>query len=226
MGDLTFTAVVIMVSLKMQLLEMHNKSIMAGLSIFLSIGGWFLWNIILSATYSNNKIYYVKDALFHRFGRNGLWWLVLLLIMVSLLAFEVAVSAIRVTIDSTFGIGDVDANTFQALEKDPFCKRRFEEAAAPELQQGWDRGAKKSSMELRREEEEERLKLEEEERREVEVKEMLKNRPDAEEWQQQASVTTKTAEGATSTANGQQPERRRSLEIQEMLKRGFGSVRR
>lgn len=32
-----------------------------------------------------------------------------------------------------------DVDVFQALEKDPNVKRRFEEAASSDLQQGWDR---------------------------------------------------------------------------------------
>lgn len=36
MGDLSFVAVVIVISVKLQILEMHNKSFVAGPSVFLS----------------------------------------------------------------------------------------------------------------------------------------------------------------------------------------------
>jgi phospholipid-translocating ATPase len=224
MGQLTFTAVVIMVSIKMQVIEMHNKSITAAISIFCSVGGWFLWNIILACTYSNNTIYYVKDGLFLRFGRDALWWIVLILILISLVSLEIAIIAGRVGLESLFKIGDVDTATFQALEKDPVCKRRFEEAAATELQAGWDHGKKRSSIEIRREEEEAKARLEEQERREGEVREMLRNRPDEENWRPEETERGARDEGAQKPQESGQP--RRSVEIQEMLKRGFGSVRR
>jgi len=63
LGCLTFSVCVTVISCKIQLIEMHDKSVMAAISLVLSIGGWFLWNIILSATYSNNANHYVKDAL-------------------------------------------------------------------------------------------------------------------------------------------------------------------
>jgi phospholipid-translocating ATPase len=228
MGDLTFTAIVILVSTKMQLIEMHNKSITAVISILLSVGGWFLWNILLAIVYSDNKIYRVRDAFFQRFGRDALWWLSLVVILAALVSLELVVAAGRVAVESAFGIGDVDTHTFQALEKDPVCKRRFEEAAAAELQQSWDHGRKKSSLELRRDEEDEVRRVEEQERRETEVREMLRNRPRSLDWERQAAPPLQPNAGVESGEGEQQAETqpRRSLEIQEMLRRGFGNVRK
>ena len=59
---------------------MHNHSVMALISFIASVGGWFLWNIILSSTYTNNVIYAVKEGFLYRFGQNVLWWLVLVLV--------------------------------------------------------------------------------------------------------------------------------------------------
>jgi phospholipid-translocating ATPase len=87
------------------------------------------------------------------------------------LVFELAVQSLLAAYFTT------DENVFQALEKDPAVKRRFEEAAAGELQQGWDRKTNK-----RREDEErvrevvEGLQQKEEARREGEIKNLLRNR--------------------------------------------------
>ncbi|KAF2103894.1 P-type ATPase [Rhizodiscina lignyota] len=212
MGDMTFTACVIIISTKMQLLEMHNKSIVAAISIFLEVGGWFLWNMILAKIYTNNVIYFVRDAFFSRFGRNPLWWLTLILILSAVVIFEIAVASLRA------GLWPTDVDTFQALEQDLEIRKRFEEAAATELQQGWDRGKKKSSMEIARDEAEQ-------EAREGQVQEMLDNRPEQLEDQVKPGMRRGTSFGSTRDVPGQGVPRR-STDIERMLHRGFGSVRR
>ena len=74
---------------------MHDKSIMAAISIVLSIGCWFMWNVVLSAIYGDNVIYKVKHGFLYRFGRNPLWWLVLILVVLSCLIFEFGVASLR-----------------------------------------------------------------------------------------------------------------------------------
>lgn len=66
------------------------------------------------------------------FGASLSWWTCLLLILIAVLVFELGLISLR----SAFFTSDEDV--FQALEKDPDVKRRFEEAAAGELQQGWE----------------------------------------------------------------------------------------
>lgn len=123
MGALTFSACVVIIATKMQFLEIRNKSYTCVIAMFGSIGGWTLWNVILSATYTNNTVYDVKDGLLERFGRNGVWWLTLILIVMAVWAFEIAVRVFKcVFIDD-------DVAIFQELEKDPAIKRRFESAA-------------------------------------------------------------------------------------------------
>lgn len=41
LGVLTYTTVIILISTKIQIIEMHNKSYMAALSFVLSVGGWY-----------------------------------------------------------------------------------------------------------------------------------------------------------------------------------------
>ena len=192
---------------------MHNKSVVVAISFILSVGGWFLWNILLAAIYQNNVIYYVKDNFFDGFGRSALWWLTLILILASVIIYELGVASLRATIwptdvslmlahsqkDTQLKCFQVD--TFQALEQDLDVRKRFEEAAAMELQQGWNRGEKKSSLDIQRGQADQAA-------REGEVQEMLENRPGEME------------EGRASMAG------RRSLDIQEMISRRFGSVRR
>jgi len=98
---------------------------------------------------------------------NPRWWLVLIFIVLCIAVLEYGVSSLRAAWWPT------DVDIFQELEHDLEVRKRFEEASAMELQQGWDRGTKKSSIEL------ERNKLQPQgtqQRDEVEMNDMLRER--------------------------------------------------
>jgi phospholipid-translocating ATPase len=173
--------------------------------MFCSIGGWFLWNLILTATYNpSSKIYYVRDTFLRSFGRSLTWWLCLLLILSSVLVFELGTDSLRAAFFTT------DEDVFQALEKDPVVKRRFEEAASSELQQGWDRTTNKErDQEERVRKVVDELERKEEERREGEVKELLRHRVE--------EVEVSPERSRSGQATGEDPHR--------LLERGFGRVR-
>jgi phospholipid-translocating ATPase len=111
---------------------MHNKSLVALGAILLSLGAVFLWNIILAAIYPNDKVYHVRHAYFVGFGRNPLWWLSLILIVLSVAVFEFGVASVRAAYFTT------DIDVFQQLEREPGLRSRFEDAAQLELRGGWE----------------------------------------------------------------------------------------
>lgn len=115
---------------------MHNKSLIAAFSFVVSIGGWFLWNILLSLVFADNTIYSVKHGILHRFGTDPAWWLVYIFTVAATLLLDVAFITIRVAIWPT------DVDTFQEIEQNPELRKRLEEAASSELQQGWNRAGK------------------------------------------------------------------------------------
>jgi len=186
-------------------IETHTKSIMNFTSIFISIGGWFLWNIILTFQYKRNStIYYVRSTFIKTFGDSLIWWLCLILIIATCLVFEIGTQSLRKVYFPS------DEDVFQTLEKDPIVKRRFEEAASAELQQGWDRKTNKEK------DEEEKLRKvvsdlerKEEERREGEVKEMLRNRATEADFSPE-----RVAEQSDSRED-----------VDRMLSKGYGRVR-
>ncbi|OJD30667.1 p-type atpase [Diplodia corticola] len=272
LGTLTFTSVVILISFKLQGLEMHTKTATAAFSFVLSVGGWFLWCIILASSYKDTEtIYYVKEGLWDpmRFGRNALWWLTLIMILACVAVFEIGVKTAR----AAFWTTDVDR--FQVFEKDPAIKARFEDAAAEELAQGWERfgkegegvperkGKKRVSLSGKKKgkkwdwfglverddsdesdveeaeleavladdelvQHESRIRktrtVEEEQIREGEVRDLLRNRPDELLDAQQRQEEMFEQEMADVEQGRRQP--RTSLEIHEMLARGFGGVKR
>lgn len=229
MGLLCFTACVTVINMKLQFLEIHYKSVLCVVVMIISVGGWFLWNIILSRQYndiSGKGVYDVRDNFLTRTGQNLPFWVVLLLAVSAVLLLEFAVSAIRALLFPT------DVDIFQEFEQDREIRKRFEEAAAMELQQGWDRGNKKSSFELARE-------TEEMEAREKQVQELLE-RPrvmtKTESGREQEVVDVElgayddngvrdsSGEGEHDSSGGAGP--RRSLEIHELFSKGFGSIRK
>lgn len=229
MGLLCFTACVTVINMKLQFLEIHYKSVLCVVVMIISVGGWFLWNIILSRQYndiSGKGVYDVRDNFLTRTGQNLPFWVVLLLAVSAVLLLEFAVSAIRALLFPT------DVDIFQEFEQDREIRKRFEEAAAMELQQGWDRGSKKSSFELARE-------TEEMEAREKQVQELLE-RPrvmtKTESGREQEVVDVElgayddngvrdsSGEGEHDSSGGAGP--RRSLEIHELFSKGFGSIRK
>lgn len=244
MGDLTFTACIVVIASKIQFWEIHNKTYTCAISMFLSIGGWFLWNIILSATYSNNVIYDVKDGFFDRFGRNPLWWLTLILVVVACWALELGIKAVK------FACMPSDADVFRELQKDPAIKKRFEQAAEVGLTAHTSFGSHEHNIlhPVRT--------AEEERQREGEVQEML-DRP---RHPRGVSGNNDDKEGVTlrkrrhsendgkghepkvsfvvarrdlddnddddTDDNGKRKSTRKSANVHELLRRGFGSVRK
>jgi phospholipid-translocating ATPase len=213
LGSLTFTASVILISMKLQVIENHNKSIMAAIACFLSIGGWFLWMMILATVYQDNVTYNVKGGFFHRFGDNLLWWLTLILIIVITMWFEFGVRSLKAAYVPT------DVDLFQVYERDLDIRKRFEEASATELQAGWHHGTKKSSFEQQREQEAQT-------RREIEIQNLL-DRPRVME---EGGVVVAAAAANREVVMEEEKvfvedgPNRPSVEIHDMLSRRFGKV--
>ena len=165
---------VIFGAIKLLFFEMHAKSVANAIAAFISVGGVFLWNIILDFSYHNNVEYDVNDAFLERFGRQGTWWLTLLLSLCTLSVIEVIFRVFKAAYFPS------DTDVFQGLEKDPEMRKKFEEAARLELHQGWEESdmlqdgeadeGTLMSLEDRQKQEAEQL------RRENEVEEMLKLR--------------------------------------------------
>ena len=224
MGALAFTACVTIISLKIQVLELHNKSIAAAIAIFLSVGGWWLWNLLLSLIYPQNVVYNVNHGLLDRFGKNLLWWLTLILIVLAVSLFEITVKSVQTAVWPT------DVDIFQRYEQDLDVRKRFEEAAADLLQQGWDRGTKKSSLEIERE-----AVLQAE--REAQVQELL-NRPrtmspnekipdlGVRRRRSASSECDNDIVAVAERADEIKAAPRRSVEIGDLFSQGFGRVKK
>lgn len=148
----------------------------------------------------------MRNTFLRGFGASLTWWLCLIIILLAFLVFELGTKALFAAFFPS------PEDHFQTLEKDPDVKRRFEEAAADELQQGWDRKTNR----VRDEEEKVRevvegLKRREDERRENEVKELLRSRVEVLEGDAAAPARA----GSEGVAD-----------VEGTLSKGFGKVRR
>ncbi|ETI21650.1 hypothetical protein G647_07997 [Cladophialophora carrionii CBS 160.54] len=229
-GDLVYSVCVVVISLKMQFIELHNKALPAAIAIFLSVGGWWLWNLILSCIYPFSPIYNVNHAFLDRFGRNLLWWVTLILTVAAVCLVEVTIKAVKATVWPS------DVDVFQGFEQDREVRKRFEEASAELLQQGWDRGTKKSSLEIARE-------TAEQAEREAQVEELLqkprgmttetrpKTKRNESGFSMKSSTSTKRQQNPANRSHEmtqvpQPPPGRKSIDIGELFSKGYGAVRR
>lgn len=142
-GVLTYTASVVIINLKLQFIEQQYKSVMAVLAIGLSIAVWALWNVAIAGLYSDDLKYSVKDGLLDRWGRDGVWWLTLLVIILASCIFEYGARALK----SAFFPTDVEI--FQALEKDPKMREKFEEESKMWLGGGLQEGSESQTHQQR-----------------------------------------------------------------------------
>ncbi|OOF98234.1 hypothetical protein ASPCADRAFT_164638 [Aspergillus carbonarius ITEM 5010] len=221
-GLLSFTACVIVINTKLQVLEVHNKTYLCLIVWVISVGGWFLWNLILDARYnfsSGDGIYHVLGNFIFASGHDLAFWAALFVTIVAVIVFEMTVNAVRALLFPT------DVDVFQEYEHDLDIRKRFEEAAASELQQGWDHGKKKSSFELAREEEMEA--------RERQIRELLA-RPRVMMTNPKAAGPVETEDvelggyGANSMPEDEEVPKtpRRSVEVHELFSKGFGAIRK
>ncbi|PQE15568.1 hypothetical protein CJF30_00005985 [Rutstroemia sp. NJR-2017a BBW] len=145
LGTLCFTAAVVIIVTKIMVLEMHSKTYITAIGYFLSVGGWFMWNLLLSALYSTKSLTYnVRDGFIHHFGQNALWWCTLLIILAAVFLFELGVSSVRKTFWGT------DIEVWQELQKDAGVRKRLKMAVEGEgdADMGMQDGKAKNSGEI------------------------------------------------------------------------------
>jgi len=211
LGVLGFSACVTIINLKLQAIDLHNKTATAAAAIFIEVGGWWLWNIILGALYDpRDEIYNVRGSIFESWGRSLLFWLTLIATVLAILHLELILKALWFT----FKPGDTEI--FQALEQDPDVKKRFEESAADLLQQGWDRGNKKSSRELLR-------AAEEQAEREAQVQQLLE-RPRTTTPKRNSCGAEEEEELVMDGTKARKATEKSSVDISELFSKGYGKV--
>lgn len=130
LGVISFTSVICIISIKLQLLEMHYISMINWICILLSCGGWMCWNMFLSYIYTKepSKIYFVAKAIFETFGTDASFWATILVLIGIASCFDILCRLVRGKLRKT------DTDMFQELEKIPEIRQRLEDEAFPEME--------------------------------------------------------------------------------------------
>jgi magnesium-transporting ATPase (P-type) len=132
LGVLSFTSIIFIICIKLQLLEMHHVTIMNWGALVISCGGWMCWNMFLQIVYKDKSaIYFVYGGLFDRFGKDLTFWGTILANIVIAVLVEVLIKLLRVRIMPN------DCDKFESLERNPAVWARLEDESYEELKQGW-----------------------------------------------------------------------------------------
>jgi len=132
-GVLTYTAMIFTINIKIQFLEQHYRSAMNFASTIISCFGWLLWCCLLPGLYKpeTSKIYDALKGLYYGFGKDVTWWASLLIISTMALLFDVILQVFRNWILPT------DSDIFRVLEQNTEIRRKIENEAYDQMQQGW-----------------------------------------------------------------------------------------
>ena len=96
LGDLSFSLAIMWTNIKLLVLEMHAKTRIVGIGFSIIVAGWWAWNAFLSAAYSDNlSPFDVKHGFTKGFGKDPVWWLVLVITLAILVTFELMWKTIR-----------------------------------------------------------------------------------------------------------------------------------
>lgn len=132
-GSIAFTALVIVINVKCEFIEMQNRQWLVFASFCISVFGWALWNLLIMLLYrstSKETIYFVSYGLTY-FGQDQAWWAALLVCFTIPLLFDILLKIFK------FILAPSNDELFQLFEKDIEMRRFFEMESYKELFQGW-----------------------------------------------------------------------------------------
>ncbi|CAK7231159.1 drs2 neo1 protein [Sporothrix eucalyptigena] len=125
MGSLAFSVCIIFINIKMLALELHNQTIISAIGLLISVTGWFLWSILLSAVYkSKSGPYLVHSSFLRNFGRTATWWVTLIVTLAAVVVLELVVNGVRRAVFPT------DLDLMQKIEHDRDVRAVLREHAA------------------------------------------------------------------------------------------------
>lgn len=132
LGVVSFTAIVALINVKAQFLEMHNKNWIAFTSVLLSAGGWLVWCCALPILNSTDGIYDVSHGFYNHFGRDITFWCTCLALTVLPITIDIIYQTLKTAIWPT------DSDIFAELEKKSSVRKKLELGAYNEMKQGWN----------------------------------------------------------------------------------------
>lgn len=130
-GNLVFTAIIVILNVKLIFLEMHSWSVLNYSFFTVSFLGWWFWSVLQAAIYKSEQAYFVKDNLFAGFGTDLSWWSTLLLVILSILLLDIAGQALWSSFYPT------EEDCFRELQTDVILQARLKDEVISESQVNW-----------------------------------------------------------------------------------------
>lgn len=140
LGVLNFTAIVLLINVKCQLVETRNRNWIAFTSLLISCVGWLVWCCLLPGIYSEHPIYDVLSGLYQHFGKDITWWCSCLILTIFPIMLDIVFQTFKMMIMPT------DADIFAELEQKDEIRKKLEFGAFKELSQGWSTEMEPSSI--------------------------------------------------------------------------------
>lgn len=79
-----------------RILQCHHKTVITFVGFFLSVLGWFVWNLFISAAHPISfGPYIVRGSFVHEFGNKLGWWTIAGATTAAVLAFELGLTALQ-----------------------------------------------------------------------------------------------------------------------------------
>lgn len=109
------------------------------MSFLVTVSGWWAWNGFLSEVYSDNlSPYDIKGGFNNGFGRDPIWWLVLILAIAILVTIEVLLKSVQRTLTMANAwplwkrkgknggrCVELDVGMWQEIERNPILHSRL-----------------------------------------------------------------------------------------------------
>ncbi|KAI1377631.1 phospholipid-translocating P-type ATPase [Hypoxylon crocopeplum] len=147
LGDLVFTIGIMWINWKIFIIEMHYKTAIVLGAFVLTIAGWWAWNAFLAGVYAPQPSPYpARDGFTETFGKDPLWWLILIVIVLALISIELVYKAVKrnMVVAGTWkwppwkrrslddSLEEWGLDVWQELEKDPVTRERLRRACVEE----------------------------------------------------------------------------------------------
>lgn len=131
LGVANYTAIVILVNIKCQFIETHDRNWLAFASATISIMGWLVWCCLLPLVYVDESPYDVNIGIYYHFGRDTTFWCAVFVLATSSVMIDTILKTVKVMLWPT------DADIFQHLEQKGEIRKKLEFGAYNEMKQGW-----------------------------------------------------------------------------------------
>ncbi|KAK3306691.1 uncharacterized protein B0T15DRAFT_150032 [Chaetomium strumarium] len=96
LGNLVFSVNIVWTNLKLLILDTYYKTDIVVASFFITVAGWWLWQVFLAGVYAPGVWpYAARDGLFSSFGPDPAWWAALFGVLGLLTSLELAYKSVK-----------------------------------------------------------------------------------------------------------------------------------